>query len=358
MHRSLTFLLLMFTGLLNCLAADAPPAAPAKAADKPAHIALLLPVKSTAFGRPADAVRKGFMAAFSIAPSPLPVKVYATDETNDDILSAYLVAVQEGARAVVGPLTRNAVTALVASKTIAVPTLALNTPEGDEAVPSNLYLFGLSIEAEARQVARVAFTEGKRNAFVLSSGSALAKRIQQAFLDEWHKLDGEEAGQGIIPKSQDGLLALRDSNAKSTADLIFLAADADKSRQVRPYLNPVASVYTTSQVFAGRTNRLHNVDMNAVRFVDMPWLLEPDHLAVMAYPKAEPLGSVELERLYALGIDAFRLTVSLVAGEIHAGFMLDGVTGKISLKGQLLERELTAAQFQDGEVVMAGKPLP
>lgn len=355
MHRILTLLLLAFAWLNACFAADAPPATPAKTG---AHIAVLLPLKSASFSHAADAVRKGFMAAASIAPAQLPVKVYATDETSGDILSVYLTAVQEGAKIVIGPLTRNAVSALAASKSVSVPTIALNTPEENTALPPMLYLFGLSIEAEARQIARIAITEGKHSVFIVSSGTPLSNRAQQAFLDEWKKLDGELSGQFTLSKNQDDLRALLEASIKSSADIIFLAADVAKARLARPYLNPVATTYATSQVFAGKGKQILNIDLNGVRFVDMPWLLEPDHTAVMVYPKPEPNNSVDLDRLYALGIDAFRLATSLAGGEVHNGFALDGVTGKINLNGQVFERDLTSAQFQEGEAVLMNKLRP
>lgn len=355
MHRILTLLLLTFAWLNACFAADAPPATPAKTG---AHIAVLLPLKSASFSHAADAVRKGFMAAASIAPAQLPVKVYATDETSGDILSVYLAAVQEGAKIVIGPLTRNAVSALAASKSVSVPTIALNTPEENTALPPMLYLFGLSIEAEARQIARIAITEGKHSVFIVSSGTPLSNRAQQAFLDEWKKLDGELSGQFTLSKNQDDLRALLEASIKSSADIIFLAADVAKARLARPYLNPVATTYATSQVFAGKGKQILNIDLNGVRFVDMPWLLEPDHTAVMVYPKPEPNNSVDLDRLYALGIDAFRLATSLAGGEVHNGFTLDGVTGKINLNGQVFERDLTSAQFQEGEAVLMNKLRP
>lgn len=355
MHRILSLLLLTFAWLNICSAAETPPATPAKTG---AHIALLLPMKSASFGNAADAVRKGFMAAVAVAPPELPVKVYATDEASGDILSVYLAAVQEGAKIVVGPLTRNAVSALAASKDISVPTIALNTPEENTAIPPTLYVFGLSIEAEARQIARIAITEGKHSVFVVSSGTPLSTRAQQAFLDEWKKLDGELSGQFTLSKNQDDLRTLLDTSIKSSADIIFLAADAAKARLARPYLNPVATTYATSQVFSGKGKQIHNIDLNGVRFVDMPWLLEPDHTAVMVYPKPEMNNSVDLDRLYALGIDAFRLATSLISGEVRNGFTLDGVTGKINLNGQMFERDLTSAQFQEGEAVLMNKPRP
>ena len=69
--------------------------------------------------------------------------------------------------------------------------------------------------------------------------------------------------------------------------------------------------------------------LNGVRFVDMPWLLQADHPAVMVYPRLQAGDDVEFERLYALGIDAFRLGLELLKGTREPA--LDGVTGQISL---------------------------
>ena len=76
---------------------------------------------------------------------------------------------------------------------------------------------------------------------------------------------------------------------------------------MRPYINSAIPVYATSQVFSGNTNTLTNYDLADVRFVDMPWMLQPDHPAVMIYPRVVPAVTPDLERLYALGIDAYRL---------------------------------------------------
>jgi hypothetical protein len=46
-------------------------------------------------------------------------------------------------------------------------------------------------------------------------------------------------------------------------------------------------------------------ELDGVRLMQMPWLVWPDHPAVMAYPRlGGQLANVELQRLYALGIDA------------------------------------------------------
>jgi outer membrane PBP1 activator LpoA protein len=76
----------------------------------------------------------------------------------------------------------------------------------------------------------------------------------------------------------------------------------------------------------------------------------------MVYPRAQFGDAVDFERLYALGIDAFRLGLELLHSNRDPA-ALDGVTGEIRLaRDQQFVRELTAAQFVDGKTVILGKP--
>jgi hypothetical protein len=126
-----------------------------------AHIALLLPGSANAFTRAAEAVKLGINNAAKIQGSvPLPIRVYDVAGDAASITADYRRALAAGARLVIGPLTRDGVTALTSSGSIAVPTLALNVPDGTLRLPPNLYVLSLHVEAEARQVARLATEEG------------------------------------------------------------------------------------------------------------------------------------------------------------------------------------------------------
>jgi len=325
-----------------CAAVDIPASQPS--GERP-FIGLLLPLNAPEFSRAAEAVRLGCQAALVYAENRQSLQVARTDAQPESILAEYEAAVQRGAAVIVGPLTRSGVTALAAAGRVSVVTLALNVTDGDAPLPPRLYTFGLSVETEARTVARTAFARGVREAVVVQASNLLAKRVSRAFADEWFSLGGRISDvREFGPRSD--LTDLRRGLADSQAQLIFLAAEADQARTVRPYLNNQISVVATSQVNDGKNDPLVNGDLNGIRFVDMPWLVQPDHAAVMVYPRPENL-SAELQRFYALGIDSCRIAGELIGGQQLIN--LDGVTGRVSYRGgNVLQREPIQAVFRDG----------
>lgn len=311
------------------------------------HIALLLPLKSAAFSATSEVVLQGFMAAANAEvrglSGELPVRVYGSLDEGNDIIALYRQAVAAGAQAVVGPLTRIGVGVLAAERNIPVPTLALNIAEGQFA--NRLYFFGMMVEDEARQVAQLARQQGLHQAIVIATQAQLARRLQFAFEEEWHGLGGTILRQ--IEFNGDPMVLADIANQPDT--VIFLAADAEKARLIRPYLLNQLPIYATSRIFLGNNETLINYDLNGVRFVDMPWLLQADHPAVMVYPRADPPLPVDHERFYALGIDAFRLIRLLLANRVDANLLLDGVSGDIRLNGHTFQRMAMPAMLTQGQ---------
>lgn len=315
-----------------------------------AHIAVILPLQSTSFSKHADSVRLGILAAAGLTQeNGLGVTVYATTEDTDQILTAYQRAVSRGASAVIGPLTRNGVTALALSGVVNVPTLALNVPDGDVLMPRNLYAFGLQIESEARQVAQFAFSQGGRRAFIITGETPLDGRIAQAFLGEWGRLKREVAGKFSYTTEPSALARLREQLPASKADSVFLTMGATRVRFIRQFLGSSLPIYATSLVFVSNADTLANYDLEGVRFLDMPWLLQPDHPAVMSYLKPDvPSSALDQERFYALGIDAYRIVQELLR-PYEPMVSLDGVTGTITpIDTQQFTRLLVPAQFSQG----------
>src|SRR5262245_28578740 len=320
------------------------------------HIAVLLPLRSAAVGRQAEALRLGILEAAKVhRGTTLPLVVRATGDDPFDVVQDYESVVRGGAQLVIGPLTRSAVTALAGTALVIVPTLALNAPEDESIIPPKLYVFGLQIENEARQVAQLARDRGRRNTIVVSSEAPLSHRLAQAFEDEFVRRGGTIQDQFQYSSAPAGLIKLRDTIAHGVSDVIFLALDAERAKLVRSYLGAALPLYATSMVHTS-AEPLANFELNGIYFVDMPWLLSPDHPAVLSYARQDQLG-LEFQRFYALGIDAYRIAQELLRSE-SSQVPLDGVTGYITLeRDHRYVREVIPAQFSQGETHVLSRPL-
>lgn len=338
-------------------------------------VALILPLKSSVFAQAAEAVRQGFFAAAKKLGQNAPnIKVYGVDDKVENLLPAYEQAILDKAQIIVGPLTKNGASVLSAnSNLIKVPTLALNIPDTNSTSPS-FYHFALAVEAEAKQVARLAWSEvvakdsaqreadresglkeGPRVA-ILTANTALGKRMQQAFQEEWVKLGGVVAVHFPANTEESELQIFNRAVVRSKAEKIFLAMDNTLLKKIRPYLDPLVPTYTTSHAFDGAKGQ--DISFNNMRFVDMPWLAQPDHSAVMIYPRSEFVLTGELERLYAFGIDAFRLSQEIEKRLIPNNFLLDGVTGKITLgSDRQFIREPIPVVFSNGWIAPLERPI-
>jgi outer membrane PBP1 activator LpoA protein len=330
----LSLLLLSITSLLYETApgrasegAPSPPPTSIDASVSP-HVALLLPTGSEAFAKPAEAVRAGFTeAAGKQSGTRMPVRLYGVSDDSQAVLAGYRQALSAGAQMIVGPLTRNGVTALTAQAgLISVPTLALNVPEALSVYPSNLYTLSLQVEAEARQIAQVALRDGRRKALTVSDETPLGKRMRDAFAEEFQAGGGTQLEDVAYETGSAALERIR--RAASEADMVFLALDVQRARVIKPQIAGLAG-YGTSQLNPGLKPSAALIDLDDVRFVDMPWMVQPDHPAVMTYLRDAPRGADDLERLYALGIDSFRVAQEILGGKRE--FDVDGVTGRLTL---------------------------
>jgi outer membrane PBP1 activator LpoA protein len=350
----------LLSGALAAAATDVPPYPPVVSADPAAapHVALLLPTGSDVFAKPAEAVRAGFLEAAKKQVGPaIAVRLYAATEDPKDVVRAYREAIAAGARMVVGPLTRNGVTTIATTPNlITVPTLALNVPDGVASNPLNLYTLSLQIEGEARQVAQLALKDGRRRAIIVTDQSALGRRMRDAFSDAFERGGGYRIADYAYSTDSASLERMRQAAAAGVADMVFLAIDAARARAVRPQFAALPA-YGTSQLNPSSTGAAGFVDLTDVRFVDMPWMLQADHPAVMVYARPPLRAADDLERLRALGIDAFRVAQDLIAGKRDID--IDGVTGRLTLEadGQV-KRTLPVAQISGGQLTVAAETKP
>lgn len=348
------------------------------AAERPATLALLLPLDSVA----GTVIRDGFMSAYydvlSIGGKVPEVLLYDTS-ASDDILALYDQAVEDGAEMVIGPLQKPQVAQLHRERNLPVPTLALNNVEGSEPLSDVLFQFALSPENEAVQVAEKAWADGHRYAALLTPAMTFDdfyQRKRDSFVNHWLALGGQivamEEYQDDYTGIVETLLDIDDSEARRDSlsdlidedleyvqrrrqdiDFIFLIAEPGPARQINPTLAYLFAgdipVYASQDVYSGIPRPLVDNDLNGILFGDSPWLLGfNDDLkanATTLFPQSNALNL----RLQAFGIDAFRLYPRLKQLREVPDSQIYGATGLLRLgENHNIIRELSWARVQEG----------
>ncbi|MCW8840070.1 MAG: penicillin-binding protein activator [Gammaproteobacteria bacterium] len=350
-------------------------------AERPANIALLLPL-SGRYAAAAQAIQDGLLAAYYQDPrrDTITLRIYDLGDDPEQVERVYQRAVDEGAEFVIGPLDKGAVERLANKQTLPAPTLALNyakTPDNER-----LYQFTLSPEDEAREVAERAWQEGHTRAAVLLPKSSLGDRLAEAFAERWQALGGTLASENRYdPEVNDfsipikSLLNLSDSELRKRrlnqlmagglefiprrrqdVDFIFISAFPRQARLLRPQLKfhhaGDLPILATSHLYNGQLNRDADRDMDDITFCDMPWTLSGDspQQALRQKNAAEfQRHSGQLQRLVALGVDAYQLVPLLPILESSPFEHYRGETGKLSVtEDQRVKRSLLWAQFISG----------
>lgn len=346
------------------------------------QIALLLPVSGrlAPYGK---AIRDGFFAAYyqargNNADTPA-IRLY--DSADASMAELYQRAVRDGSQMIIGPLQKAQVSAMVASQgeTMAVPTLALNQIEGQR-FPSGLYQFALNPEDEARQLADITHTKGYQRALIITPEGSWGNKVAESFASRWQELGGDIVGSTAfdgqqnnyskqikqvlqIDRSQRRLQRLQqiigvrpqyEPYRRTDTDFIFLAARPNEGRAVKPllayhYAGDIP-VYATSHIYQGDINPGRDQDINGVHFLDIPWVFNDESEIRRTIDQQLP-NSGRYQRMYALGVDSFRLHLRL--SQLGGGAQVFGETGTLHLNPlRQVERRLPLAEIRDGKATV------
>lgn len=350
----------------------------------PNRIALLLPLEGR-YRSSAEAVRDGFMTAYyqharhRRAPE---IIVMNTEGKAEVAAQAASQAIADGADFIVGPLTKETLAA-VNSLELGIPVLGLNYLDSSNAAMASkkLVQFGLLPEDEAIQVAERTIAEGHTLAVAMVPDSDFGLRMLASFRARFEELGGTLlASQRFSGETTDfstpimRLLDIDDSHMREQqlratlgtalgfeprrrqdVEFVFLAARPEEARLIKPQLRFHRAinlpVYATSHVYEPGT-RLDR-DLDDIRFADMPWMLAADSTGKQLRERITALWPRQFERLsrlYALGIDAFRLVPLIASNDPALQRPLPAMTGLISMDRQgRIRRDLYWARFRNGE---------
>jgi outer membrane PBP1 activator LpoA protein len=265
-------------------------------------------------------------------------------------------------------------------ESLAVPTLGLNYAL--PAANDSLFQFSLAPEDEAREVAERAWLEGYAQAAILVPNNRLGERLNLAFTERWQELGGIVVSESHYLDDKNDfatpikdLLNISDSERRQRRvrqllgdkvefiprrrqdiDFVFLAANPRQARLIRPQMKYHHAgdlpLLGTSHLYGGRKNRPQDRDMDDILFCDMPWTLN----APSAKQGLKQLNTTalkphrgQLQRLLAMGIDAYQLVSLLPMLEAYPYERYQGETGTLRVaEGRRIGRRLQWAQFERG----------
>jgi uncharacterized protein len=313
---------------------------------EPVDLALVLPLDAPAYSRAAEAVSAGFVAGAAAAGGRITYVVIAHGD--DGVLKAFDAARESGAKVIVGPLVRDDLK-VIAQAYLELPwTLALNQSEDAALGPAQLFTFSLTVESDARAIARHMHDDAAQHVAIVVAESPLMKRFAGAFATEWLLGGGNAPNSFRFDPSPEALTVLKRDLGKKVPEVALLAVNGNDASLAKPYLGTVQA-YASGLVF-DRTTTATMRDLDGLAIVEIPWLVTPGAPEFAKFARRD-YGNASLERLYALGLDAFRIAQAMMDGPPDK-FVLDGATGRVTLaEGRQFVREGRLAIFRAGQLV-------
>ncbi|MDB4512235.1 penicillin-binding protein activator, partial [Arenicella sp.] len=345
-------------------------------ASSPKKIAVLLPLTSR-FNKAALAVMDGIEYRHDNNQSPYKPSIDFFDIGDNPYQASqyYSSIANMGFDLVIGPIGKdyaNQIFSSVGSQVNAtVPTILLG---GDVDLNGQNYptfsRLTMSPEAEGIEVANHAQRQGYVTAAVLAPSTEAGERSARAFQQQWLGLGGNiskvityspnqfdhsvelkqlfdiNQSQARYRKISDVLgfkpefLAYR----RSDVDFIFMIADNESGRIVRPQINffsgKTVPVYSTSSVFNGIQDQANNLDLEDTLFPVMPWILQSIDIAPYAG---------QLNMLFAMGSDAYQVAANYQTMRNNPELAISGKMGSLHMEtsGEIIFEPIWA-QYKNG----------
>jgi outer membrane PBP1 activator LpoA protein len=229
-------------------------------------------------------------------------------------------------------------------------------------------------------VSRRARADGLHRAAIMVPKGEWGDRVLRAFSQDWQANGGsivatERVDQPVqLAQQIADMFQLRQSEGRAKSlqstvgsqiaaqpsrrqdiEFIFLAATPQQAQQIKPTLNfqyaGDVPVYATSHVFSASGDVNQYNDMNGIRFCETPWLLDANDPLRKQVTAQWPQAAGSLGRLYAMGVDAYRLAPRLGQLKALPDSRIEGQSGSLGMtQNQRVVRQLPWAQFVSGQV--------
>lgn len=337
------------------------------------NIALLLPLSGNGklIG---ETVKKGFESGYGN--SYVPVQVFDTASQPLDSIIQQVKA--QNITTVVGPLLKNKVEELIQRPDLhGLNILTLNQTTNEQPL-SNVCYFGLSPEDEAVANAEKMWQEGIKNPLVLMPKNTLGQRLGIAFASRWQALSGTDPKVAYYKEMTDlrpiltnalGIIeSAQTQNSKTVyqsrnrqqfdssfqpVEAVFALGNPQQLADIKTAIDNTEThipVYADSHLNSPNNPPAYRLLMDGTKFTDLPIFTEinSDSFKQMA---SQNKGDYSLMRLYAMGLDAWKLINHFSEMKSIPNFNIQGATGKLSANYACqIQRELTWFEYKEGQL--------
>jgi outer membrane PBP1 activator LpoA protein len=334
----------------------------------PGNIALILPAATGVLAEKTAAFQRGLQSALNQQHLYNEIKLYLRASDPQSAAEQFSLAKNDGAAYIIAP---RLIPALAADSTEPVAELdSISVLDNNASVRRSLRQADLTVNDEARQIAAFASSNSMQHILLLAADNTAARNMVKSFVAVWPNGPGATleiisldtvftASEATPDNNTPTLKNSMDLAAKVNThshDLLLLAMSADAATRLKPYLDISTPTAAFSSVHARKDGNT-NAALNAVRFVDLPFLLMADHASYDYYRDlSADLASYELLRCFALGVDYLQL---LIAGsQANANeLIINGLSGKLSIDSSgLIQRQLSMAKFTYNAVILENDP--
>lgn len=343
-------------------------------------VALLLPLNGSSriFG---DTIKQGYSDAIKFFPQEPQQNVVLLDTTSAPMDTLIQQAKEQNVELIVGPLLKDEVVK-IKQLTPSIPVLALNKVDNNTISTNKMCFFALSPEDEAKDAADHIYAQSKVKPLLLVPQNDLGKRVAQTFAKQWSQLSannsqayvqyfGNKSSLSANMNQNSGIslsgspILINDATTQpvppeqsASFDAIYIYSSYDELILIKPMLDMGAAksgtnlsqimIYTSSKSHVANASNDFNYDMNKTEYADIPMIINRTDNMLEIIP-SNIQKDYSLLRLYAMGIDAWRLANRFNQLDSYQPNFLDGMTGKLSTSNQCeVTRALSWQQYIHG----------
>ena len=358
-------------------------------------IAVLMPNADNPLNVFAQAIVKGIRAENKQLSTPHEI-ILLPRKIGQSTLSHLQDASLMGASVAIGPITRDDVNEISELPFLPLPVVSLNLPEDDVKSPELLMNFSLSLEEEAKQVASMAIqslakeNKDSLNVVLFEGASPINQRVANTFeqalaeesisitripitkelltlpkLYEVKNFSSLTLGTKSLPDTAEGYENAKQYNenltqsfsklGSSSYSAVFLVTDARTAALIKPRLPRDTRVWGTSMINPGNPKQSVIAslafDLQNTGFVDAPLILRYNNQDFKASFGETPPNSLIARRLFAFGVDAYRLARLWMRWQPE--ITMAGTTGSLSFKKSVsanVSRIAQPAVFYHGQI--------